>query len=261
MTTRLLLNADSVAEARIQNAAIDRVAAALTGQYARALAGQMRAAAEAFGRGDSIAGAVMLNAGPLNNAYALTYRTASPIVGRRILDQAKSLHGARHVIAKSEGDGVPVLQLWNAQIARFIRAFGALRVQNVNDTTIAQLQRIISASYSAGKTVIEVQKEIRSAIPIISATRARAIARTETHAGAMLGGLTAAQVIEIDTLKRWNATEDGRTREDHADADGQTRALDGFFIIGSDKMQHPGDPSAEAGNVVNCRCVLDYPMG
>ncbi len=259
MTTRALLNPDSVAEARIQNAAIDRVAAALTGQYARALAGQMRAAAEALGRGDSIAGAVMLNAGPLNNAYSLTYRTASPIVGRRILDQAKSLHGARHVIAKN--DGVPVLQLWNAQIARFIRQFGALRVQNVNDTTIAQLQRIISASYSAGKTVIEVQKEIRSAIPIISATRARAIARTETHAGAMMGGLTAAQVIEIDTLKRWNATEDGRTREDHADADGQTRDLNGFFIIGSDKMQHPGDPSAEAAQVVNCRCVLDYPMG
>ena len=258
MANRFLLNANQAAEARIQNAAIDRVAAAMSGPFARALSKQMRAAAEALGTGGSVAGAVLLNSGPLNAAYLRTYKTAAPLVGRRIIDQAKSLHGSRHIIAKA--DGVPVLELWNAQIARFIAAFGAQRVQQVNQTTIDQLQRIISNAYNDGATVAEVQKRIYNAIEPFSMIRSRAIARTETHAGAMGGSLSAARVIEIDTVKRWNATEDGRERPDHADADGQTRDLDKWFEVGGDAMQHPGDPSADAGNVVNCRCVLDYPM-
>jgi hypothetical protein len=259
MGSKFLLNANQAAEARIQNAAIDRVAAAMAPAFGRALSKQMNAAADAVATGGSVAGAVLLNSGPLNAAYLRTYKTAAPIVGRRIIDQAKSLHGARHIIAKA--DGVPVLQLWNAQIARFIAAFGAQRVQQVNATTIALIQRVISSAYSEGLTVIEVQRRIRDAIPAFSAVRSRAIARTETHAGAMGGSLSAARVIEIDTQKRWNATEDGRTRPDHEDADGQTRDLELFFSVGGDKLQHPGDPSADAANVVNCRCVLDYPMG
>jgi hypothetical protein len=258
MANRFLLNANQAAEARIQNAAIDRVAAAMAPAFGRALSKQMNAAADAIGTGGSVAGAVLLNSGPLNAAFLRTYKTAAPLVGRRIIDQAKSLHGSYHIINKA--DGVPVLQLWNAQIARFIAAFGALRVQNVNETTIALIQRVISASYNDGAAIIEVQRRIRDAIPAFSAVRSRAIARTETHAGAMGGSLSAAQVIEIDTRKRWNATEDGRTRPDHADADGQIRDLDASFVVGGDKMQHPGDPRAGAANVVNCRCVLDYPI-
>lgn len=258
MASKFLLNANQAAEARIQNAAIDRVAAAMAGQFARALSKQMNAAADAIGTGGSVAAAVVLNSGPLNAAFLRTYKTAAPIVGRRIIDQAKSLHGSRHIIAKA--DGVPVLQLWNAQIARFIAAFGASRVVNVNQTTIDQIARIVSNGYNDGAAVVEVQRRIRDAIPAFSAIRSRAIARTETHAGAMGGSLSAAHVIEIDTRKRWNATEDGRTRPDHADADGQIRDLDKWFSVGGDAMQHPGDPRAEAANVVNCRCVLDYPL-
>ncbi len=258
MASKFLLNANQAAEARIQNAAIDRVAAAMSGTFARALSKQMNAAADAIGTGGSVAGAVLLNSAGLNSAFLRTYKTAAPLVGRRIIEQAKSLHGSRHIIAKA--DGVPVLQLWNAQIARFIAAFGAQRVQQVNQTTIDQIARIVSNSYNDGAPVVEVQKRIRDAIPAFSAVRSRAIARTETHAGAMGGSLSAAHVIEIDTRKRWNATEDGRTRPDHADADGQIRDLDQWFAVGGDPMQHPGDPGADAANVVNCRCVLDYPM-
>jgi hypothetical protein len=233
----------------------------MAGPVARALAAQMRAAAKSIEVGGSIAGAVMLNAAPLNAAYARIYKSAAPIVGRRIIDRAKDLHGSRHILTKADGDGVPVLQLWNAQIARYIAAFGAQRVQNVNQTTIDQLQRLISNAYAEGANVVEVQRRIYDAIEPFSLVRSRTIARTETHAGAMAGSLTAVRVIEIDTQKRWNATEDGRTRPDHNDADGQIADLELPFNVGGDKMQHPGDPDAGPENVVNCRCVLDYPMG
>lgn len=259
--TKFLLNANQAAEARIQNAAIDRTAAAVSGQFARALARQMRAAAQAVGTGGSVAGAVLLNTDPLNAAFLNTYRAATPIVAKRILSAAKSLHGARHFLTKAQDDKpVPVLELWNAQIARYIRTYGAQRVTNVNQTTIDQLQRIIANGYRDGAGVVEIQQRIYDSIDALSIVRARAIARTETHAGAMGGSLTAAHVIEIDTRKRWNATEDGRTRPDHADADGQERDLEAWFSIGGDPMQHPGDPSGQAAQVVNCRCVLDYPI-
>lgn len=258
---RFLLNANQAAEARIQNAAIDRVAAAMSGRFARAIGAQMRAAAQAVAVGGSVAGAVLTNSDALTRAFLDTYRTAAPIVGRRVINQAKSLHGSRHVLTKAQDDKtVPVLELWNAQIARFIRTYGAQRVTNVNQTTINQLQRVIAAGYSEGAGVVEIQRRIYDSIEAISIVRARAISRTETHAGAMGGSLAAAQVIEIDTRKRWNATEDGRTRPDHDDADGQQVDLTAAFLVGGDRMQHPGDPSADAANVVNCRCVLDYPI-
>lgn len=258
---RFLLNANQAAEARIQNAAIDRVAAAMSGRFARAIASQMRAAAEAFGTGGSVSGAVLMNSDALTRAFIDTYKTAAPLVGRRVINQAKSLHGSRHILTKAADDQrVPVLELWNTQIARFIRTFGAQRVTNVNQTTINQIQRVIAGGYAEGAGVVEIQRRIYASIEAISIVRARAISRTETHAGAMGGSLAAAQVIEIDTVKRWNATEDGRTRPDHDDADGQQVGLSAPFLVGGDRMQHPGDPSADAANVVNCRCVLDYPV-
>lgn len=261
MANRFLLNANQAAEARLQNVAIDRMAAAMAPGFAKAIAAQMRAAADALGTGGSVAGAVLLNSSALNDAFLRTYRSAAPIVARRVINSAKDLHGSRFILTKAQDDQtVPVLELWNTQIARFIRTFGALRVTNVNQTTIDLLQRVISNGYDEGAGVVEIQRRIRDAIPAITTVRSRAIARTETHAGAMGGSLAAAQVVEIDTQKRWNATEDSRTRPDHADADGQIRDLSGAFNVGGDAMQHPGDPRAEAANVVNCRCVLDYPM-
>lgn len=58
--------------------------------------------------------------------------------------------------------------------------------------------------------------------------------------------------------KRWIATLDGRTRHEHGMADGQTVDLDDFFVIGGEKLMHPGDFShgASGWNIYNCRCTM-----
>lgn len=55
----------------------------------------------------------------------------------------------------------------------------------------------------------------------------------------------------------WNATMDDRTRDSHANMDGQEVALDEPFISGlGNRLMFPGDPSAPIEDVINCRCVV-----
>lgn len=254
---RNLLSSNRAAEERLQNAAIDRVAAAQFGAFGRALALQMREAAKAYERGDSIEGAVLSNAEPLAKAYVTTYKRSSAIVGPRIIQMGKSLHGRGYILKQ---DGVDVLQYWNLAVSRWIEANAALKVTQVNQTTINQLQQIISAGMEEGAGVLGIQRAIIRSIPTLTPIRARAISRTETHSGAMASGLESAKIIGIDSHKEWNAVGDSRTREDHDAVDGQTVPLDAPFRVGGARMQHPGDPRAPAEQVVNCRCVMGYPV-
>lgn len=256
---RNLLNANREAESRIQNAQIDRLAAAQSASFGRAIAYQMRQAAESYGRGDEVSGAVLSNTARLVEAYVATYRRSSQIVGPRILESGKALHG-RDIIVKAEDGSVPVLQYWNRLVSQWIEANAAARVTQVNQTTIDQLRAIIAQGTADGLGVLGIQQAILSSIRDLTPIRARAISRTESHAGAMASGLEAAKSIAVDTHKDWNAVGDSRTREDHDAADGQQVPLDSFFRIGGARLQHPGDPRAPADQVVNCRCVLGYPV-
>lgn len=84
------------------------------------------------------------------------------------------------------------------------------------------------------------------------------IARTEGHRiqnEAALDGQHEAKKKGANVLKQWDATLDGRTRDDHRVADGQIREIDEPFDVGGEKMQAPG-VGGSARNVCNCRCCL-----
>ena len=58
--------------------------------------------------------------------------------------------------------------------------------------------------------------------------------------------------------KRWSATGDERTRDEHLAADGQEVPNDEPFTVGGEHMMYPGDISlgASGWNVINCRCAI-----
>ena len=60
----------------------------------------------------------------------------------------------------------------------------------------------------------------------------------------------------IHTLKKWIATLDDRTRDAHAELDGETAEVDEPFENEIGKIMYPGDPTADPANVYNCRCTL-----
>jgi hypothetical protein len=70
------------------------------------------------------------------------------------------------------------------------------------------------------------------------------------------------------TNKEWIAAQDNRTRRiprnanDHYHMNGVQVSIDKKFVVPAktyiDNMLHPGDSTAHAGNVCNCRCTLGY---
>lgn len=88
------------------------------------------------------------------------------------------------------------------------------------------------------------------------AYRAELIARTETTRLQNEGTQALGEEWGVKK-KAWLATQDGRTRDSHLDADGQEVDLDQPFEIGGYKMMQPGDMSlgAPISEVANCRCA------
>lgn len=71
-------------------------------------------------------------------------------------------------------------------------------------------------------------------------------------------GLHQAQRLGIKVRKQWMATLDSRTRDTHADLDGQIADVDEPFDSELGPIMYPGDPDADPANVWNCRCTLVY---
>lgn len=67
-------------------------------------------------------------------------------------------------------------------------------------------------------------------------------------------------IVTGKTLKTWHTILDGRERETHFDADGQTIPIEQPFSVGDSLMMFPKDRSLGASDneIVNCRCTCTY---
>ena len=96
--------------------------------------------------------------------------------------------------------------------------------------------------------VIELFREMReNRIPTITET---------TAVGAFEAGQLQAWLLSGVPYKTWLSQRDGRVRPSHIVADGQVVDVAEPFLVGNALMQHPGDPSGPASEVVNCRCTM-----
>ena len=63
----------------------------------------------------------------------------------------------------------------------------------------------------------------------------------------------------IKVKKKWLATLDNRTRDAHAELDGQEKDIDEDFVVDGKHIAFPGDPACPWPELVyNCRCTLIY---
>lgn len=151
--------------------------------------------------------------------------------------------------------------LWESSLRKYTEKYGARRAKEVAGTTQDDIRRVLSSAYNADEPETNYTRRILAARGL-SPFRAFTIARTETHAAAMYASTETVKEIQTDTgldvLKIWNTTEDDRTREAHAAADGQRVKMSEQFEVGGEMMDMPGDQSASAENNINCRCVLTY---
>jgi hypothetical protein len=95
--------------------------------------------------------------------------------------------------------------------------------------------------------------------------RGETIARTETLTSLRAAQYEAArQLVASGKVRRedvrlvWKATFDGRTRDSHAILHGESTGIDEPFVspLTGARIRYPGDPSAPAEEIINCRCAL-----
>ena len=93
--------------------------------------------------------------------------------------------------------------------------------------------------------------------------QAERVVRTEATNAANFGTMQSAlTVFPGDEMKKeWIASFDDRTRDTHAEADGQVVNYNDPFFVGGYQIQYPGEPGAPANEVINCRCsVAPFPV-
>lgn len=98
------------------------------------------------------------------------------------------------------------------------------------------------------------------------AYRSENIGRTEGVAATSLARQESAdQMLEQtgiaeDRLERiWNTTKDKRRRDWHATMEGQVRRNTEPFTDGlGNRLRYPGDRSAPANTIINCRCIVTF---
>jgi Phage Mu protein F like protein len=166
--------------------------------------------------------------------------------------------------------GRHIKQNFMMRIQTFIAKQGLSQSKAVTDTTIEQARKVINDGQLNGDSVDVIAKSLESQIGgVIADSRARTIARTETHNAATYAmDETAGEtesVTGVDITREWTTVEDDRVRGtnpkdefSHVEADGQQRGVGEPFDVSGEELMRPGDPNGSAGNVINCRCVLQY---
>lgn len=80
-------------------------------------------------------------------------------------------------------------------------------------------------------------------------------ARTIVQGASERGNDTAIQ--ESSAIgERWVVTSDDRARDSHMAADGQIIPAGGTFLVGGDRLRHPGDPQGSIEEIAMCRCTI-----
>lgn len=183
---------------------------------------------------------------------AQSYRRIIPAFGRMAMAQVKSLE----VKADYEED------LYHELTLRWLNEQGLKRSKQIADTTEADVLAALAEGLEEGLGTAAIARRIRK-VTTLSPFRADLIARTETHAAATYASVetvrNAEQTLGVRMLKEWLPTLDSRTRESHAAmAATSPIPMDDKFDVGGEMMDRPGDPTASAENVINCRCTLAY---
>ena len=132
-------------------------------------------------------------------------------------------------------------------------------IQLLKDTrwNIKRLNAEILQGIMNGDSMNRIAKRLE---PFVGGNKAAAIrnARTAVTSAENAGRLDSMRDAETELgliyKKQWIATHDDRTRDSHAEIDGEIVDLDELFSNG---CEYPGDPKGEPGEVFNCRCTMN----
>lgn len=173
----------------------------------------------------------------------------------------------KNIAQKKERFFMPTWSFW---IENYILSTLVNKVVGIDETTRELLMQETIASTSIGETRSEFSKRIRNVMGgAAGKRRARVIARTEAGNAINIAKAKSAEdwaeQTDIPIGKLWIHRGAKDPRDWHVAMDtGVEIPKDEPFIVTdpntgiTDRMMYPHDPSASAGNVINCGCQVVY---
>lgn len=145
-----------------------------------------------------------------------------------------------------------ILLLFN-NITEFIVALGIIR------TIKSDIKRFVDDKITQGIPASAIITLLMLYLTQKNIIRAQTIARTEITKIMNLASLEWAKLEKRELKKKWIVTLDGKERASHnAMAGYPSIGINEKFIVGGFPMNAPGDNSAPASELVNCRCGLMF---
>ena len=124
-----------------------------------------------------------------------------------------------------------------------------------------RVQNAVAQGIIQGESIAQIGNRLTGELATSNAKKMNLFART-AFTGAQNAGridrLHDAEEMGIEVKKKWLASLDDRTRDAHADLDGDEVPVDEPFHSILGPIMYPGDPTADPANVYNCRCTLTY---
>lgn len=234
--------------------AAEREEAALQQVYQSILAKALRGAQAAVrAMSDEIAAGAKFN--PPDPDEMIPRDSMADAVRRRT--RAPRERAAKAVVqAAAPGIAWDVGGVFSERLARM----AGVRATMLNTMARETVAGIIAQALEGGWTVPETAAAIGAAIEEAGPAISTMLARTDLVGTQNGASIEAARLVypEQRVMKTWLATADERTRETHADADGQSVPLDQTFSVGDAQLDYPGDPDGPDEEVCNCRCTVVY---
>lgn len=129
------------------------------------------------------------------------------------------------------------------------------RLAYIGAETNGAVQTVLTTDAANGSTFEQMADHVGALFDRLAGAASAAISRVEGTA--IIGGAAsiAARIGQVDSDRMWVSQRDERVRDDHWDADGQIVALNEPFVVGDEKLDFPGDPSASPAQTANCRAL------
>ena len=138
-----------------------------------------------------------------------------------------------------------------------VQAQIAKLVKDIEPETEKKVRKAVQDGLKDGESVNEIQQRIITSAAF-NASRSLRIARTEATKAINLAGIRAWEQntpSDMSVEFVWLTAGDESVRDAHKRLNGVVRGPDGYWRIGADKAEAPGEFSS-AANSVNCRCTF-----
>lgn len=148
----------------------------------------------------------------------------------------------------------------NSKIMNISRKCNNSTKETLDKKVVDAIEEAIQNGYSQSDTIKEISDRIDDVYDFAVEGRSERIARTEVISANNAGSHAAMEQTGVQK-KEWLSTKDDKTRDTHLELDGEVVGITEKFVVGTDSgdthiLDYPGDPDADASEIVNCRCTI-----